>query len=267
MSQYGLKDIHFAILEKDTKSEILYYDVEEIPGAINAKINPNVNTQELYADDQLWESISALGKIEVEIETADLPLATRARVLGNKYENGVLVENKDDTPPYLALGFKSLRKGGKYRYIWLLKGVAQPMGEDFTTKKDNVEHKTPVIRFTFMPRTYDGDWKRTADEDSLEFTGADSWFSEVPIDGPPLSPADKSELLSAIGIAQGVLETATIGTGIGEYPENDYEIFSNAIDDAQVIVNNNKATQRDVDKAKVNLSLALLTFQGAKIIE
>ena len=64
-----------------------------------------------------------------------------------------------------------------------------------------------------------------------------------------------------------MLQTATIGTGIGEYPETDYLIFSNAIDDAQVISNNNKATQRDVDKAKVNLSLALLTFQGAKILE
>ncbi|MFU0800200.1 MAG: Phage tail protein [Xylanivirga thermophila] len=267
MSQYGLKDIHFAILETDTKSGVSYDDVEEILGAINAKINPNVNTQELYADDQLWESISALGKIEVEIETADLPLKTRAKVLGNKYENGILIENKDDTPPYLALGFKSLRKGGKYRYVWLLKGVAQPMGEDFTTKKDNVEHKTPVIKFTFMPRNYDGDWKRTADEDSLEFTGANSWFREVPIDSPPLSPADKSELLSAIGVAQNVLETANIGTGVGEYPEGDYEVFSNAIDDAQIVANNDNATQKEVDKAKVNLSLALLTFQGTKILE
>lgn len=180
MSQYGLKDIHFALLETDDKSGVSYGAIEEILGAINAKINPNVNTQELYADDQLWESISALGKIEVEIETADLPLKTRAKVLGNKYENGVLIESKDDVPPYLALGFKSLRKGGKYRYVWLLKGVAQPMGEDFTTKKDNVEHKTPVIKFTFMPRTFDGEWKRTADEDAVEFTSATTWFDKVP---------------------------------------------------------------------------------------
>ncbi|CAK7037764.1 major tail protein [Tissierella sp.] len=180
MSQYGLKDIHFALLETDDKSGVSYGVIEEILGAINAKINPNVNTQELYADDQLWESISALGKIEVEIETADLQLKTRAKVLGNKYENGVLIETKDDVPPYLALGFKSLRKGGKYRYVWLLKGVAQPMGEDFTTKKDNVEHKTPVVRFTFMPRTFDGEWKHTADEDSVDFKGADTWFNSVP---------------------------------------------------------------------------------------
>ncbi len=180
MSQYGLKDIHFALLETDDKAGVSYDVVEEIAGAINAKINPNVNTQELYADDQLWEAISILGKIEVEIETADLSLKTRAKILGNKFEEGVLVETKDDIPPYLALGFKSLKKGGKYRYVWLLKGLAQPMGEDFTTKKDNVEHKTPVIKFTFMPRTFDGEWKRTADEGTVEFTGAATWFDGVP---------------------------------------------------------------------------------------
>lgn len=182
MAQVGLNDLHFAILTEDTKDTLTYEVPEPMVGAINATINPTVNTQELYADDQLWESISALGKIEVEIETADLPLKVRAKVLGNKYENGVLIESKDDVPPYLALGFKSLRKGGKYRYVWLLKGVAQPMGEEYTTKKDNVEHKTPVIRFTFMPRIFDGEWKRTADEDSDDFTGSETWFEKVPGD-------------------------------------------------------------------------------------
>lgn len=210
MSQYGLKDIHFALLETDDKTEVNYNVVEEIVGAINAKINPNVNTQELYADDQLWEAISTLGKIEVEIETADLTLETRAKILGNKYEEGVLVETKDDTPPYLALGFKSLRKGGKYRYVWLLKGIAQPMGEDFTTKKDNVEHKTPVIKFTFMPRTFDGEWKRTADEGTEEFTGADTWFIRVPGD----TGVNKVALILTINEAEELLNSAVIGTGI-----------------------------------------------------
>ena len=33
-----------------------------------------------------------------------------------------------------------------------------------------------------MPRLYDGDWKRTADEDSEDFLGAESWFASVPGD-------------------------------------------------------------------------------------
>lgn len=182
MAQVGLNDLHFAILTKDTKEELIYEVPEQMVGAINATINPSVNTQELYADDQLWESISALGKIDVEVETADLPLDIRAKILGNKIVDGVLIENKADIPPHIALGFKSLKSNGKYRYLWLLKGVGQPMAEDYSTKKDSVEHKTPKIKLTFMPRLHDGDWKRTADEDSEEFLGAESWFEKVPGD-------------------------------------------------------------------------------------
>ncbi len=182
MAQVGLNDLHFAILTEDTKEALTYELPEDLVGAINATINPTVNTQEVYADDQLWESISALGKIDVEVETADLPLQTRAKILGNKIVDGVLIENKADVPPHIALGFKSLKSNGKYRYIWLLKGVAQPMAEDYSTKKDNVEHKTPKLKLTFMPRLHDGEWKHTADEDSEDFLGAESWFASVPGD-------------------------------------------------------------------------------------
>ena len=135
MAQVGLNDLHFAVLTEDTKEVLTYGIPEPMVGAINATINPTVNTQELYADDQLWESISALGKIDVEIETADLPLPIRAKVLGNKIVDGVLIENKEDIQPHIALGFKSLKSNGKYRYVWLLKGVAQPMAEDYSTKR------------------------------------------------------------------------------------------------------------------------------------
>jgi phi13 family phage major tail protein len=71
---------------------LVYEDPEPMVGAINATINPAVNTQELYADDQLWESVSALGKVAVEVETADLPLSIRAEILGNELKDGVLIE-------------------------------------------------------------------------------------------------------------------------------------------------------------------------------
>lgn len=182
MAQVGLRELHFAKVVEDTTGSLLYGEIEELAGAINATINPTVNTQELYADDQLWESVSALGKIDVEIETADLPLQTRATLTGSKIVNGVLVEKAGDVPPHIALGFKSQKSDGKYRYIWLLKGVAQPMAEDYSTKKDNVEHKTPKLKFVFMPRAHDGEWKHTADEGSPEFTGDEDWFESVPGD-------------------------------------------------------------------------------------
>lgn len=187
MAQIGLKDLHYAILTEDSKETLAYETPQLLTGAINATINPTVNTQEIYADDQLWESVSALGKIDVEIETAELPLSIRAKLGGHTIENGVLIEKSTDVAPHVALGFKSLKSNGKNRFVWLLKGVAQPMAEDYSTKKDNVEHKTPKLKLTFMPRAHDGQWKHTADEDSEQFTGVETWFDNVPgssVQGP-----------------------------------------------------------------------------------
>ncbi len=266
MAQVGLNDLHFAILTADTKDDLTYETPEEMVGAINATINPAVNTQELYADDQLWESVSALGKVDVEVETAELPLTIRAKLLGNELKNGVLIEKATDVPPHIALGFKSLKSNGKYRYVWLLKGVAQPMAEDFATKKDSVEHKTPKVKFTFMARVHDGEWKHTADEDSEDFTGAANWFKRVPGDTTPI-PVDKSELVIAIGEAQGLLEGAEIGTEIGKYPEAAYGTFSDAIDAAQAVADDDNATQQEVDAAVDALLAAMIAFEEAEIKE
>src|SRR5690554_4624406 len=99
MAQVGLKDLHFAILVEDSKDGLEYELPQPLIGAINATINPTVNTQDLYADDQLWVSVSALGRIDVEVETADLPLQTRAILGGHTLENGVLIEQATDTAP------------------------------------------------------------------------------------------------------------------------------------------------------------------------
>jgi phi13 family phage major tail protein len=266
MAQVGLNDLHFAILTVDTKDELTYETPEEMVGAINATINPAVNTQELYADDQLWESISALGKVDVEVETADLPLSIRAKILGNELKEGVLIEKATDVPPHVALGFKSLKSNGKYRYVWLLKGVAQPMAEDFSTKKDSVEHKTPKVKFTFMARVHDGEWKHTADEDGQGFNGADSWFSRVPGDTSPVV-IDKSALITAIDEAGDLLADANVGTGIGEYPQEAYDTFSDAINAAQAVVDDEDASQEEVDGALTTLAEAVSAFEATEILE
>lgn len=181
MPRIGLRNIHYAVLTEDTTEALAYSAIKEIPGAITANVTPNVNTQELYADDQLWESDSALGAVDVALEIADLPLEIRAELTGATLNlDGVLVEKADDAPPYIALGFASLKSTGKYQYVWLLKGRARPFSDEYETRKENVEHKTPTLDFHFMPRRKDAEWRHMADEDQNDFTDAATWFDAVP---------------------------------------------------------------------------------------
>ena len=45
MAQVGLNNLHFAILTKDTAEELIYETPEPIAGAIEATINPAVDTK------------------------------------------------------------------------------------------------------------------------------------------------------------------------------------------------------------------------------
>ncbi|MGX8795437.1 major tail protein [Fusibacter sp. JL298sf-3] len=178
--QIGLKNIHVAPLESDTLEQVAYGAIRKIAPAMAVNINPNVSETEVYGDDQLQETFSTLGKIEVEIEVNALTMEERAFFLGGKIEDGVLIESKDDVAPYVAMAFESLKGNGKKRFVWLTKGKASMPGEEYATKKEGVDPKTPKLKITFMPRVYDGNWKYSADEDEQSFTGADTWYTKVP---------------------------------------------------------------------------------------
>jgi len=123
------------------------------------------------------------------------------------------------------------------------------------------------VKFTFMARVHDGQWKHTADEDSDDFTGAGEWFKKVPGDTTTVVVSNKTALIAAIGDAEELLGDATVGTDIGEYPQAAYDEFSAAIAAAQTVVDDENATQAQVDAALDTLAAAVSAFEAAVITE
>lgn len=183
MPLVGLSSLYYAKLTQDTSAGVTYDTPAPIAGAITAKVSPKVTSDVLYADDGAAETASALGEIEVELQVKDLPLDIHAALLGHTLgEDGVLYQKNSDTPPYVAIGFKSLKSNGNYRYVWLLKGRFQPVEENYQTKEDKTTFQTPTIKGTFVMREKDGYWKITGDEDATGWAAAtgSGWFSSVP---------------------------------------------------------------------------------------
>lgn len=176
----GLDKLHYAIMTDEVNET--YDTPKPIHGAITATVTPTTNTETLYADDQAAEVASSLGGIEVEIGVKDLPADVLKDILGNTVNaEGVLIDSKDDNPPYVALGWRSRKSNGKYRYYWLYKGKFQPNEESFQTKEDSPTFQTPTITAQFIPRDKDGRWRVRVDEDG---TGVDpdvitNWFNAV----------------------------------------------------------------------------------------
>jgi phi13 family phage major tail protein len=130
------------------------------------------------------EVASTLGEIGLELNVANLTNATLAALLGHEVVSGKLVKKASDVAPWLALGFRSLKSNGNYKYVWLVKGKFAPSTEDHTTKGDTVEFQTPTINGSFVKRDFDDIYQMQGDEDDAEFTEdmAAQWFTTATLD-------------------------------------------------------------------------------------
>jgi len=102
---------------------------------------------------------------------------------------GVLIESKQDLAPTVALGFKSKKHNGKYRFVWLLKGKFELAADEYDTEADKPAPKTAKLKGTFYSRDFDGNFRFIADEDEV---GIDpliisGWFTAVPAE-PVVTP-------------------------------------------------------------------------------
>jgi phi13 family phage major tail protein len=179
--QVGLKDLYYAIMSEDSDvsgATVVYATPVRIAGVISAKINPNASSDFLFADDGPYETASTLGKISLELNVADLSLETQAALLGHTMEGAILRRKSTDIPPYVAVGFRSIKSNGTYRYTWLVKGKFMDGEQDNETKGDSVKFSTPTITGSFLKRTADDEWERHADEgsDSYVATIGTNWF-------------------------------------------------------------------------------------------
>lgn len=162
----GLRNIRVVKLTQDDNLGVAYDEkISTLKGAKNIKISPKSDTAENYGDDQLLETATSLGAIEVEFEVSELTLEDQALISGYTFAEGVLKETKDFNPPEVALGFEATKGNGKTRCVWLVKGKAEPFEEENKTKEDKTEFQSAKIKMKFMARVNDGVIKYKADSD------------------------------------------------------------------------------------------------------
>lgn len=175
MAIKGLYGFRYCKLTEDSEATLTYDTlIKKLVGARNIKISPKTNTGELYGDDKLLETETAIGALEVEIDVAELTLQEQADILGYAFENGVLKEGRFN-PPYIAFGFSAPKSNGGVRNTWLLKGKAEPIEEEGKTKEDKIDFQTQKVKLKFMQRINDEQAKFKSDTD-LEGAPTESEF-------------------------------------------------------------------------------------------
>ena len=179
----GLSNLVYAKLTTDpvAPGPATYATPKPIIGAMTANMNPNPKSGTLFADDGPMEVASTLGEIQLDLTAGNIPLEIQADLLGHVYDKGVIIRKAADVAPWVAVGFKTLKSNGKYRYVWLVKGKFQEPEQKNETKGDSVNFQTTGIVGNFVKRDCDDVWQLQADEDAVDFvaTTATSWFTTV----------------------------------------------------------------------------------------
>lgn len=181
MATIGLDNLVYCEVT-DTKTDT-YGTVKPVLGAKEADISPDVQVKEIFLDDgSFHKSIRRFRKAQVTLNVDDLEPEVIQDWLGCKIDNnGALIYSADDKPKTIAIGFRSMKDNGEYRYVWLYKGTFQLPQETSKTLGDNIDEQSKTIVGTFVQRVKDKNWKTTLDSDStIEGAAAaiKTWFTK-----------------------------------------------------------------------------------------
>ena len=174
-STVGLKNVVIAPLISDTEAAATYGTVQAMAGAIEASVTPgNTDPDIQYADDIEFSVLYPDPELSIKTKMADVPLAIQEMIFNNKIDdNGVLIRTASETPPYFAIGFKSEKSNGAFRYVWLYKCRAKPVTESYASKAGTtITRQTGEVEFTAIKRTFDKRYQAVADEGENGFTEA-----------------------------------------------------------------------------------------------
>lgn len=191
-TRIGCDNLVYALMTtEDTATTAPVYDaVKPAPGVISVNINPNASQETLFADDGPMETATTLGKIDVEINKAQLTTENKADLLGHLVDgNGGIVYGDSDVPPWVAIGFRTLKSNGKYRYVWLYKGKFTDPEDNNETKGDSINFQTDTIKGQFVklnnPLNINGKkvrpWKYEidAEDEAADADTISAWFDDV----------------------------------------------------------------------------------------
>lgn len=183
MAIKGLKDLHYAIITSENKTETVYDEVKPFGPAMALNLQPTINRGNLRADDGVLFSDAAKGPITVAVNTAYLEKEVEADVLGKTiHANGGISDNVNDDPPYIAIGGRALSARGGYEYFWVYRVKLAPAEENKETLQETPTYQTPNLTGEAVPRLHDGEEKFKlwdGDEAIEDKTIFDEWFNEV----------------------------------------------------------------------------------------
>lgn len=182
MAYVGLANPYVAKLKSTTTSGAVttpVYEAGFICGkAVSLNITPNYNEASLYADNILDEYVKDFKDGTITLGVDRLPSQAVTTMFGHTVgEDSEIKFNTNDSANYVGVGFyvdELIDGAKKYTAMVLYKTKFTESADDYTTKGDSIEFKTPSLEGKIAALD-DGQWKATKSFDTI--AEAQAWIT------------------------------------------------------------------------------------------
>lgn len=267
-SAIGLRDVYIAPVTVDDSGSYVAGAPIYFAPIVEASAEAAVNSKTQYADDAAYDAMVAEGETTISLTVTGMKPEVLAAITGNVLDvaSGRIFDN-GGTPPYYAVGFKSQKSNGKFRFYWFLKGIFDRPQEEFASKTDSPEPKVVKIKFTAIKTTHafnlgsitDGVKRVFGDEDTTNFSGT-GWFTQVqtPVAVAPsaIALSSSSPATNATGVATNATVTLTFNNAMEAEAINAVTLLR--MDTGAIV-----ATTNTLDATTKIMSLAHSAFTAA----
>ena len=185
----GVDKLHYAKVTTDTDSETTYEASVSVPNVTEVGLEFNGINQIFRADNGAAYVYTGVGEVDLTINLGDLPPDDYAALIGATKVDGKISYKDGAEAPDVAVGFRTLKADGSYRYMWIYKGKFTIPNVDATTKEADVEFQPQVIEFKGYARKSDKHvFQRIDDDDSTLPEGDLSTLPTAFFDDPDFTP-------------------------------------------------------------------------------
>lgn len=187
MATIGLDKLYYAKITEDSSGNETYGTPLQLAKAMTAELSVELAEATLYADDGPAEIVKEFKTGTLSLGIDDIGVTTAEDLTGAKLDdNHVVISGSEDGGSPVAVGFRTKKANGKYRYFWLYRVVFGIPATNLATKGDAITFSTPTIEGTVLRRNkIDGNnkhpWKSEVNEDDANVPSSviTGWYSEV----------------------------------------------------------------------------------------
>lgn len=156
----GVEGLVYAEVQKDNNiSEqgegYVTGTVKELAGVAEISKTTESTNEAHYYDNLPAVVVSSTGSDEITISASAIPLDVLADITGQYYDSatGMFVE-KERTPKYFAIGYKTKTTDGDVMFVWRLKGTFNIPDQTSQTENDGTDANGQEITFTGISTTH-----------------------------------------------------------------------------------------------------------------